>query len=406
MARIIAEDQPVRARGGDPRRSAGDDDRARARPTSWSGWRTFPRARRSRFYHCGDFVDLCRGPHVESTGEVKAFKLLSVAGSYFRGDENEPDAAAPLRHGVPDDRRARRASEAAGRGEAARPPQAGPGAGPVQHPGERGARAGPLAPEGRAHPLDHRGLLAPGALSRRLRAALHAAHRARRACGRPRGTSTSTARTCTRRWRSTSSSYFVKPMNCPFHIQIYKSRKRSYRDLPLRWAELGTVYRYEKAGVLHGLLRVRGFTQDDAHIFCTPEQIEDEIARVRALRHRHVAGVRLRGHHAPTWRRGRRRPWASRRAGSRRQRSLEAALKAEGIPYEVDEGGGAFYGPKIDLKIARRHRPRVADEHHPVRLQPARAVRHDLYRRGRQGAPALHGAPRAARAASSASSAS
>ena len=73
--------------------------------------------------------------------------------------------------------------------------------------------------------------------------------------------------------------YFVKPMNCPFHIQVYETRKRSYRELPLRWAELGTVYRYEKAGVLHGLLRVRGFTQDDAHIFCTPEQMEEEVSR-------------------------------------------------------------------------------------------------------------------------------
>jgi threonyl-tRNA synthetase len=146
------------------------------------------------------------------------------------------------------------------------------------------------------------------------------------------------------------SDYYVKPMNCPFHINIYKTDIRSYRDLPLRWAELGTVYRYEKAGVLHGLLRVRGFTQDDAHIFCTPEQIEDEIKEVLrfstfiwktfgfesitaylSTRPEKAVGDPARWEQATT--------------------SLESALKASGLPYEVDDGGGAFYGPKIDLKI-------------------------------------------------------
>ncbi|MFA7186387.1 MAG: threonine--tRNA ligase, partial [Victivallales bacterium] len=144
--------------------------------------------------------------------------------------------------------------------------------------------------------------------------------------------------------------YYVKPMNCPFHIEIYKSAIRSYRELPLRWAELGTVYRYEKSGVLHGLLRVRGFTQDDAHIICTPEQIEDEIYEVLrfslemwkafgfteikpylATRPEKAVGEPERWEVALT--------------------SLEKAVKKAGLECEIDAGGGAFYGPKIDLKI-------------------------------------------------------
>jgi threonyl-tRNA synthetase len=146
------------------------------------------------------------------------------------------------------------------------------------------------------------------------------------------------------------SDYFVKPMNCPFHIQVYKMHLRSYRDLPLRWAELGTVYRYEKSGVLNGLLRVRGFTQDDAHIFCTPEQIEGEVRNaVRfALRILKAFGFSEVTAYLST------RPDKAVGDPVRWQqatRSLEQALHEAGVAYQVDEGGGAFYGPKIDLKI-------------------------------------------------------
>ena len=144
--------------------------------------------------------------------------------------------------------------------------------------------------------------------------------------------------------------YYVKPMNCPFHIQIYKSNQRSYRDLPLRWAELGTVYRYEKTGVLHGLLRVRGFTQDDAHIFCTPEQIEGEVKRTVefALRiWRSFGFTEITAYLAtkPEKAVGEPARWEQATA------SLRHALESEHIPFVVDEGGGAFYGPKIDLKV-------------------------------------------------------
>ena len=145
-------------------------------------------------------------------------------------------------------------------------------------------------------------------------------------------------------------NYYIKPMNCPFHLMIYNSKGRSYRDLPLRWAELGTVYRYERSGVLHGLLRVRGFTQDDAHIICTPEQMESEIREVLrfSLSIWKVFGFKdIKAYLAtkPAGSVGGQEKWDD------ALENLKRAISAEGIPYEMDEGGGAFYGPKIDLKI-------------------------------------------------------
>jgi threonyl-tRNA synthetase len=147
-----------------------------------------------------------------------------------------------------------------------------------------------------------------------------------------------------------NQDYIIRPMNCPFHIMIYKTKGRSYRDLPLRWAELGTVYRYERSGVLHGLLRVRGFTQDDAHIFCSPDQIEDEIKEVLrfSLNLWKVFGFNDIKAYLAT------KPAESVGEQSRWDTALESLRKAVtacGLEYEIDEGGGAFYGPKIDLKI-------------------------------------------------------
>ena len=144
--------------------------------------------------------------------------------------------------------------------------------------------------------------------------------------------------------------YIIKPMNCPFHIMIYKNKGRSYRDLPLRWAELGTVYRYERSGVLHGLLRVRGFTQDDAHIFCTPEQMEGEIEETLrfSLHLWKVFGFKdIKAYLAtrPAESVGDQDRWDAALL------SLRKAIEKQELPYELDEGGGAFYGPKIDLKI-------------------------------------------------------
>ena len=146
------------------------------------------------------------------------------------------------------------------------------------------------------------------------------------------------------------ANYYAKPMNCPFHIMIYKTGMRSYRDLPFRWAELGTVYRYEKSGTLHGLLRVRGFTQDDAHIFCTPDQIEDEISEVLRfslfmLRSFGFEDIQAYISTRPEKAVGDPEQWKI------AEESLRKSLDEAGIDYDVDEGGGAFYGPKIDLKV-------------------------------------------------------
>jgi threonyl-tRNA synthetase len=147
-----------------------------------------------------------------------------------------------------------------------------------------------------------------------------------------------------------NSEYQLKPMNCPFHIMIYKSHLRSYRDLPIRYGELGTVYRYERTGVLHGLLRVRGFTQDDAHLFCRPDQIESEVSRVLdftffILRTFGFTEFEVYVSTKPEKAVGSAENWAQATA------ALEAALKSRGVAYEIDPGEGVFYGPKIDIKI-------------------------------------------------------
>ena len=148
--------------------------------------------------------------------------------------------------------------------------------------------------------------------------------------------------------------YVVKPMNCPFHIQIYKSKPRSFRELPIRYAEWGTVYRYERSGTLHGLLRVRGFTQDDAHIFCTPEQLEREISKVLDLTANVLEGLGFTQYKVELSTLDPKRP--ERYMGSEEewkwaQKSLTKALKRKKIPYAEKEGEAAFYGPKIDIKI-------------------------------------------------------
>ncbi|MEK6617917.1 MAG: threonine--tRNA ligase, partial [Nitrospirota bacterium] len=147
-----------------------------------------------------------------------------------------------------------------------------------------------------------------------------------------------------------ASEYQLKPMNCPFHIMIYKSHLRSYRDLPIRYGELGTVYRYERTGVLHGLLRVRGFTQDDAHLFCRPDQIEAEVGRVLeftffVLRTFGFSEFELCLSTRPEKAVGSPASWAQATA------ALEAALKGRGVAYRTDPGEGVFYGPKVDIKI-------------------------------------------------------
>ena len=301
------------------------------------------------FYRCAGFEDLCRGPHVATTGEIKGFKLTSVAGSYFRGKETNPmlqriygiAAESPKQINV----LLKQIEEAQKRDHRKLGKEldlfsiqedVGPG---LVHWHPRGARI--------------RSIIEDFWRREHYRAGyelLYSPHIGRAQLWETSGHLNFYNENMYSPMDVDGSDYYVKPMNCPFHIQIYKDRKRSYRELPLRWAELGTVYRYEKSGVLHGLLRVRGFTQDDAHIFCTPERIQEEI-RITvafALKMLRAFGFEEISAYLAT------RPEKAVGETARWEQaidSLRGALDSQGIAYEVDQGGGAFYGPKIDLKI-------------------------------------------------------
>jgi threonyl-tRNA synthetase len=300
-------------------------------------------------YKCGDFVDLCRGPHLESTGMIKAFKLLSVAGSYYRGVETNPmlqriyGIAAVSKKEL--DARLKQLEEAKKRDHRKLGQELNlfsiqdeVGAGLIHwHP--KGARI--------------RVLIEDFWRSEHFKGGydiLFTPHIGKAGLWERSGHLEFYRENMYAPMEIDENPYFVKPMNCPFHIQIYKSRKRSYRELPLRWAELGTVYRYEKTGVLHGLLRVRGFTQDDAHIFCTPSQMEEEVRRTvrfaldiwKAFGFTEITAYLST---RPTKAVGDPSLW------EQATLSLEKALAAEGIKYEIEPGGGAFYGPKIDMKV-------------------------------------------------------
>ncbi len=300
-------------------------------------------------YRCGDFVDLCRGPHVERTGDLKAFRLVSVAGSYYRGIETNP--MLQRLYGIAAESREEIEAEVARIEEAKKrdhrrlgkqlglfsiEDQVGPGL-VLWHP--KGARVRCLIEDfWRREHFDAGYEL------------LYSPHIGQAQLWQTSGHLDFYRESMYAPMDIDGQEYFLKPMNCPFHIQVYKAQMRSYRDLPLLWAELGTVYRYEKSGVVQGLLRVRGFTQDDAHIFCTPEQIEEQVRRVLAfsLKMLRAFGFTEVSAYLAT------RP--DKAVGDPQRweqaiRSLEQALQAEGVAYAVDAGGGAFYGPKIDLKI-------------------------------------------------------
>jgi len=340
-ARQIFADQPYKLELIDGILSAGTDEYGEP----------LEEAPKLSIYKSGPFVDLCRGPHVSNTREINpnAIKLLNVAGAYWRGDERRPmlqriygtawetseqleqylawldeverrdhrklikqldlisfheEGGAGLAYWHPKGGRIRQVIEDFWRKEHFKG-----GYDIVYSPhigkAELWERSGHLDfyRESMYAPMDIDGV-----------------------------------------------DYYLKPMNCPFHILIYKTRTRSYRDLPLRWAELGTVYRYERSGVLHGLLRVRGFTQDDAHIFCTPEQIEDEILRVLRFSLDLLRAFGFSDFHIylatmPEKHVGEPERW------EQAQESLHKALEIEDLDYDVDQGGGAFYGPKIDIHV-------------------------------------------------------
>jgi threonyl-tRNA synthetase len=300
-------------------------------------------------YRQGNFLDLCRGPHVGATGEIKAFKLVSIAGAYWRGDEHRPMLQRV--YGVAFDTKEALDDYLGKIEEAAKRDHRKLGRELDLY----------LAPEEIGG-----GLIIYGPKGGRIRAVIEDFWRQEHFANGYELLYTPHIG-LSKLWEISGhldfyqenmyspidiegKQYYLKPMNCPFHILVYKSQTRSYRDLPLRWAELGTVYRYERSGVLLGLLRTRGFTQDDAHIICTPEQVEDEIAEVfRFSIHMWQAfGFEKYKVYLST------RP--EKAIGSQEQwqqaeEALRKVLREQNVDYEVDEGGGAFYGPKIDIKI-------------------------------------------------------
>ena len=299
------------------------------------------------------FADLCRGPHVANTREINsaAFKLMSIAGAYWKGDEKRPmltrvygtawetpkDLKAYLAFleeaEKRDNRRLGKELDLFSTHE-----EAGPGL-VYWHP--KGARFR-VALENWWRDEHYKNgyelLFTP--------------HIGKSWLWETSGHLGFYKEGMYSPMKIDENDYYLKPMNCPFHIMIYKTNSHSYRDLPARWAELGTVYRYERSGTLHGLMRVRGFTQDDAHIICTPEQIEGEIAEVLRFSlymHQTLGFKDIKAYLAT-------RPAGDGAVGAPEMwetalASLRKAVESQGLSYETDEGGGAFYGPKIDLKV-------------------------------------------------------
>ena len=308
-------------------------------------------------YTVGDYVEMCRGPHVEHAKQIGVVKLMKVAGSYYRGDEKNKMLQRVYGIIAKDEAEMKeileRAEEAKRRDHRILGKQlklftvndtVGPG---LAHWLPRGARVR-VAIENywrqKHYEAGYEVVYTPhvgksslwetsGHLSFYKDGMFPVMH-----VQEGEGND------------AYIQDYYVKPMNCPFHIQCYQFEKRSYRDLPIRYCELGTVYRYEKDGVRHGMFRVRGFTQDDAHIFCTPEQIVQEIKDTVEFAKKMLGKFGFHDIQAylstkPAKAVGDPARW------EQATQSLRDALDQEGMSYEVDEGGGAFYGPKIDMKI-------------------------------------------------------
>jgi threonyl-tRNA synthetase len=310
-----------------------------------------PESEEISVYQMGDFKDLCRGPHVEDTGRLnpQSFKLLKTAGAYWRGDEKRPmlqriygtafsnpkDLKMHLQHleemEKRDHRKIGKELDLFSLHE-----EAGPGL-VYWHP--KGARIRVAIEDFWREEHYKNGY-----------EMVFTPHVGKSWLWETSGHLGFYNESMFQPMEMDKSDYYAKPMNCPFHIMIYNNGKHSYRELPFRWAELGTVYRYEKSGTLHGLMRVRGFTQDDAHIICTPDQVEDEILEVLRfslfmLRSFGFEDISAYLSTMPEKSVGDKKDW------DLATESLRKAIEKEGLEYGVDEGGGAFYGPKIDLKV-------------------------------------------------------
>ena len=304
---------------------------------------------RVSLYRQGDFVDLCRGPHLEATGEIKAFKLVSIAGAYWRGDETRP--MLQRIYGVAFDteqdlaEHLRRLDEAAKRDHRklgreldlfSIHEEAGPG---LVHWHPKGAVVRRLIEDFWKDEHVKRGY-----------DIVYTPHIARADLWKTSGHLEFYQDYLYSPMDIEGQQYILKPMNCLGHIRIYKTKIRSYRELPIRYAELGTVYRYERSGVLHGLSRVRGFTQDDAHIFCRPDQVEAEVTEVLKLAQFMMTSFGFEEYELllstrPEKYAGTIEIWEE------ATNALRQVLEHLKLNYSIDPGEGVFYGPKIDIKL-------------------------------------------------------
>jgi len=301
------------------------------------------------FYQTGTFLDLCRGPHVPDTSWLTAYRLTHLAGAYWRGDERRPmlqriyGTAFATQEAL--DQHLYRLEEARRRDHR----RLGKELDLFSVADEVGGGLILWHPKGGMV----RKLIEDFWRDEHLKNGydiVYSPHVGRAKLWQVSGHLDFYREMMYPRMEGDGQDYYVKPMNCPFHIMIYQSKVRSYRDLPLRFAELGTVYRFERAGVLHGLLRVRGFTQDDAHIFCTPAQMEEEIARAVhfSLFFLRTFGFEDYEVYVAT------RPEkfvGDASAWDTATEALKRAAERAGQAYAIDPGGGAFYGPKIDIKV-------------------------------------------------------
>ena len=307
----------------------------------------FPEGETITTYHQGDFLDLCRGPHVKSTREIGPFKLQSVAGAYWRGDEKRPmlqriygtawftqeeldDYLHKLEEAQRrDHRRLGKELDLYSVSE-----EIGPGL-ILWHP--KGAMVRYLVEQ-----FEQQEQLARGY------DLVYTPHIASEKIYKISGHLETYGENMYSPMSIEDVDYYLKPMNCPGHIMIYKNSVHSYRELPIRLAELGTVYRYERSGTLHGMLRVRGFTQDDSHIFCTHDQVVEEVAGVidLAVHMTNIFGYQFQAYLGtkPEKAIGTDQVW------DEATDALKQALASRGLDYILDEGEGAFYGPKIDIK--------------------------------------------------------
>ena len=309
----------------------------------------FPDQEPISIYTQGEFVDLCRGPHVPSTAHVGALKLLTTAGAYWRGDERNPMLQRIYGTSFPTkaelDAHLAKLEEIKRRDHR----KVGKELDLISVQDEIGPGLVLWHPKGAVIRL----LIENFWREQHLRDGyelVYSPHVARLDLWKTSGHVDYYRDNMFAPMKLEGSEYQLKPMNCPYHIMIYKSHLRSYRELPIRYGELGTVYRYERTGVLHGLLRVRGFTQDDAHLFCRPDQIEAEVSRVLdftffILRTFGFMEFEVFLSTRPKESVGAEEHWTLATS------ALEAALKSRNISFHLDPGGGAFYGPKIDIKI-------------------------------------------------------